>query len=162
MLESGSNKISHGQGNWLFRETRKQVRVQKVPRRGPPSGKSRAREAAGECTCRTEVGSLLNSLTSSTGVLPRGIGGCGLHRPSSVAGLGNRASREDPHLEEGSETIAYGEWQEFKDHALFTLAFLDDSAFQKHYVAGLFRTAQRFRPGIRELHPRCACRNEAG
>ena len=31
-----------------------------------------------------------------------------------------------------------GEWQEFKDHALFTLALLDDSAFQKHYVAGLF------------------------
>ena len=31
-----------------------------------------------------------------------------------------------------------GEWQEFKDHALFTLAFLDDSAFQKHYVADLF------------------------
>ena len=38
----------------------------------------------------------------------------------------------------GSEIIASGEWQEFKDHALFTLAFLDDSAFQKHYVAGLF------------------------
>ena len=38
----------------------------------------------------------------------------------------------------GSEKIASGEWQEFKDHALFTLAFLDDSAFQKHYVDGLF------------------------
>ena len=31
-----------------------------------------------------------------------------------------------------------GEWQEFKDHALFTLTFLDHTAFQKHYVAGLF------------------------
>ena len=35
----------------------------------------------------------------------------------------------------GSKT---SEWQEFKDHALFTLTLLDDSAFQKHYVAGLF------------------------
>jgi GTPase SAR1 family protein len=37
-----------------------------------------------------------------------------------------------------SDAIVSGEWQEFKEHALFTRSFLDQDAFQKHYVAGLF------------------------
>ena len=37
-----------------------------------------------------------------------------------------------------SETIVTAEEQEFKEHALFSLAFLGQDAFQKHYVPGLF------------------------
>ncbi|ORU94809.1 MAG: hypothetical protein A6F72_09240 [Cycloclasticus sp. symbiont of Poecilosclerida sp. N] len=31
-----------------------------------------------------------------------------------------------------------GEWQAFKEHALFSLSFLSHESFQKHYVPGLF------------------------
>ena len=37
-----------------------------------------------------------------------------------------------------SETVVTAEEQEFKEHALFSLAFLGQDAFQKHYVPGLF------------------------
>ena len=44
-----------------------------------------------------------------------------------------KATSDDKTTAAGS-----GEWQEFKEHALFTLAFLNHDVFQKHYVAGLF------------------------
>ena len=43
--------------------------------------------------------------------------------------------RNDPT---SSDTIVTAEEQEFKDHALFTLEFLGQEAFQKHYVPNLF------------------------
>jgi GTPase SAR1 family protein len=36
-----------------------------------------------------------------------------------------------------SGTVAIGDWKEFKDHALFTLSFLEKT-FRKHYVPDLF------------------------
>ena len=45
---------------------------------------------------------------------------------------------EKIHSLRKATTVACGEWQEFKDHALFTLKFLEHDAFQKHYVPGLF------------------------
>ena len=45
---------------------------------------------------------------------------------------------EKIHSLRKATTVAGGEWQQFKEHALFTLKFLEHDAFQKHYVPGLF------------------------
>ena len=45
---------------------------------------------------------------------------------------------EKIHSLRKATTVACGEWQEFKEHALFTLKFLEHDVFQKHYVPGLF------------------------
>jgi GTPase SAR1 family protein len=41
-------------------------------------------------------------------------------------------------LRTGNGAVGGGEWQEFRDHARFSLKFLEDAAFQKHYVPDLF------------------------
>ena len=45
---------------------------------------------------------------------------------------------EKIHSLRKATTVACGEWQEFQEHAIFTLKFLEHDAFQKHYVPGLF------------------------